>query len=122
MKQIKDLGEKEVILCKTRTECEAITNLLDKEKYLTASGRDYKQFKNSWNGLLTSFGFCPFYGTFDEGSYFINKNYTIHNAKDFIVEKQVSSEVKEELQDILKEWTELKFQKGLNLILRERLK
>lgn len=83
MKQIKDLGEKEVILCETQKECEAITNLLDKEKYLTASGRDYKQFKDSWSGLLTSFGFCPFHGTFDEGSYFINKNYTIHHAKDF---------------------------------------
>lgn len=36
--------------------------------------------------------------------------------------KQVSNEVKEELQDILKEWVDSKFQKGLNVIIRERLK
>lgn len=36
--------------------------------------------------------------------------------------KQVSNEVKEELQDILNEWEKGKFQKGLNVIIRERLK
>jgi hypothetical protein len=36
--------------------------------------------------------------------------------------KQVSNEVKEELQDILKEWEKSKFQIPLNVIIRERLK
>jgi hypothetical protein len=36
--------------------------------------------------------------------------------------KQVSNEVKQELQDILKEWVKGKFQKGLNVIIRERLR
>jgi hypothetical protein len=120
MKQIKDLGEKEVILCTTLEECEAIAELIDEKNGNNCwkTSRDYKEYyfgKFCYNVSQNNFG--PLF-------HYEREEFTIHNAKDFLQEttKQVSNEVKEELQDILKEWENSKFQIPLNVIIRQRLK
>lgn len=124
MKQIKNLGEKEVILCKTIAECNAIAELLHNEGLMWCDGVSYLENKAWLSEDTNVFCFCPDKGEWCWLNYYEEYNYTIHKAKDFLQEttKQVSNEVKEELQDILKEWAESKFQKGLNVIIRERLK
>jgi len=120
MKNIKDLGEKEVILCKTIAECEAIAELID-ESYGYVFWKKQQPYKTWYIG---EFLFYPLERLYGSLKLYNAERYTIHNAKDFIQEttKQVSNEVKEELQDILKEWEKGMFQKGLNVIIRERLK
>ena len=115
MKQIKDLGEKEVIWCKTQSECEAIAELIDEK-----NGNDYwKTERHFDNDYIDSFCFNVKLDTCSPLWYYQKEGYIIHNAKDFL---EKPNEVKEELQDILKEWEESKFLKGLNKIIRERLK
>lgn len=119
MKQIKDLGEKEVIWCKTQEECEAIAELLDNEGFTWHSGTPYLK-KPLWEyDVVNGFCFYPFDGSYESLHNFKKKNYTIHNAKDFLGKP---NEVKQELQDILNEWAKSKFQIPLNVIIRERLK
>lgn len=122
MKKIKDLGEKEVIWCKTISECEAIAELLDKENELWLDGSGYKEYK-PWETLYVGkFCFHPYLNECSGLEYWESENSIIHNAKDFITEKQLSNEVKQELQDILNEWAKAKFQIPLNVIIRQRLK
>ena len=124
MKNIKDLGEEEVIWCKTISECEAISGLLHKNGLAWKNGSSYLVFKPYNECIDEGFCFRPKVGRFDSLELYKDEGYIIHNAKDFLKEtpKQVSKEVKEELQDILKEWVESRFQKGLNVIIIERLK
>ena len=129
MKKIKDLGEKEVILCTTLEECNAIGELLDKEGFMWDDGDSYIECK-PWISLdIEQFCFYPHDGEWCWLNYYKEYDYTIHAAKDFFPESPqklyTSQEVKvitnALLSDILSEWAEGKFQKGLNVIIRERL-
>ena len=117
MKNIKDLGEKEVILCTTIEDCEAISQLLYFENLTWCSGKGYLEFKFFERWYNGNFCFYPHKGEYCDSDYYKNQYFTIHKAKEFYT----PNEVKGELQDILKEWVEGKFQKGLNKIIRERL-
>lgn len=118
MKNIKDLGEKEVILCVTLEECQAIAELLDKENELWLDGSGYKEYKPWETIYVGKFCFHPYLNEYSGLEYWESENSIIHQAKDFL---EKPNEIKEELQNILKEWTDSKFQKGLNVIIRERL-
>jgi len=123
MKQVKDLGEKEVILCTTPEECEAIAELLDKEGLKWGTGHTYLE-KKYWEKLrIGHFCFYPKEGTFDSLSYFSEFNFIVHNAKDFFEESinKLSEEIKQELQSIISEWHKSNMQKSLIEIIRERL-
>jgi len=127
MKNIKDLGEKEVIWCKTLDECEAIAELLDKEWLKWCGGVSYLEDKVWVNEDVSVFCFNPKKGNWCWLDYYEEHNYTIHHAKDFFPPQKLYTpqEVKvitnALIDDIIKEYHESKFQKNLLHILRERL-
>jgi hypothetical protein len=86
MKQIKDLREKDVILCTTQSECEAIAELLDTRNNSYYWQQD-KPYKDKYIG---NFCYNVFNNTFAPLFYYESEGFTIHLAKDFI--KQISKE------------------------------
>jgi hypothetical protein len=123
MKDIKDLGEKEVIWCKNTEECEKIANLLHSERFKWGDGDPYKSYRVWLSTYNEVFCFYPNDGTYCSLDYFKSQGFVIYEAKDFLKEtpKQLYNEVKEELQSIISEWHESKVQKPLIEIIREHL-
>lgn len=128
MKIIKDLGEKEVIWCKTLEECEKIAELLHRDGRRWNDGKSYLEHKLWADYKYSKFCFHVSDNTFIDYQCSLPEDYTIHHAKDFFPPQKyyTPQEVKvitnALIDDIIKEYHESKFQKNLLHILRERLK
>lgn len=124
MKNVKDLKEKEIILCITEEECEAIAELLDREGFRWCDGDSYIESKVYDSVFDGNFAFNPYYGVWLTFTYTDN-NYTIHKAKDFLPTSGhktfTTDPTKQVLQEIIKEWHESKMEKSLINLIRERL-
>lgn len=119
MKQIKKLKENEVILCRTQEECEAIAELLHKEGQKWNDGKSYLESRPWEVHKSIYFYFHVLDNTFMDYQRMLPKNYTIHNAQDFLPPQQ--DPIKQAIIEMIKEWHDSKFQKPLINILRARL-
>ena len=121
MKNVKDLKEKEVILCSTQEECKAIAELLDKEGFMWFDGGSYIEFKPWVSIYIGEFCFSPYTKKYCNLGYWVENGCTIHEAKDFLPTKETTDPTKQVLQEIIKEWHESKIEKSLINLIRERL-
>lgn len=121
MKTVKDLKEKEVILCITQEECEAISELLHKSGFEWLSGSTYKEFKPWVCNYVGDFCFSPYSKEYCNLGYWVENGGIIHEAKDFLPTKETTDPTKQVLQEIINEWHESKMEKSLINLIRERL-
>jgi len=133
MKNIKDLGEKEVIWCVTLEECEAMAALLDKAGLRWCGGESYLEDKVWINEDISVFCFNPNKGEWCWLDYYEEHNYNIHTAKEFFAKdffppqkyytpQEVRVITNALIDDIIKEYHESNLQKPLINILRERMR